>query len=178
MLTQEMRTPLFFSVMKKDVESVRLFLRYRASLDHIDTNGKSLLDYAFESYDLDIVKLLVRHGVTLGKEGARGKELLLSATMANDALLIKYLVERDVPLTAQDPSVTLPNQQTVRGDRVYGGALDGKYFALHDAAQLPERLLCSESPGQERPNSPDASCQSRERRSRQGSSQTRRSRSQ
>lgn len=104
-----MRTPLFYSVMKKDVDSVRLFLRYRASLDHIDTNGKSLLDYAFDNYDLDIVRMLVRHGVTLGKDGAKGKELLLSATMANDALLIKHLVERDVPLTAQDPSVGRSN---------------------------------------------------------------------
>ena len=107
-----MRTPLFFSVMKKDVESVKLFLRYRASLDHIDTNGKSLLDYAYESYDLEIVRLLVRHGVTLGKDGSKGKELLLCATMANDPVLVKYLVERDVPLTAQDSAVSLRSCQS------------------------------------------------------------------
>ncbi len=102
-----MRTPVFYSVMKNDVESVRTFIRYKASLDHVDTASCSLLDYAYENYNLEILRLLVRHGVTLGKDGTKGRELLLAATMAHDYPLIKYLIERDVPLSAQDAGVSL-----------------------------------------------------------------------
>ena len=68
-----MRTCIFYSVMKSDIDSVKVLIKYKASLDHVDTFGKNLLDYAMENFNINIIKILVKHGANLGKECAKGK---------------------------------------------------------------------------------------------------------
>ena len=59
--------------MKSDLDSIKVLIKYKASLDHVDTHGKNLLDYATENFDKNIIWVLVKHGANLGKDGVKGK---------------------------------------------------------------------------------------------------------
>ena len=68
-----MRTCIFYSVMKSDLDSIKVLIKYKASLDHVDTYGKNLIAYAIEYFNINIIRILVKHGANLGKDGAKGR---------------------------------------------------------------------------------------------------------
>ncbi len=73
------RSPIFYSVIKNDYDSVRALYGKLAFLDFEDTFSKTVLEYARETENESVLSFLIESGANLGKGLFKGVELLFES---------------------------------------------------------------------------------------------------
>ncbi len=110
-------TPIVSAVLSKDIEAVKILLKYNPDL-LIGPNNLPLPFYAAETGNVEIFELLYKKGMPInilidGYQSANKVNVLMAAAKCGHSDLVKFLLETDID----------PNQKDSLGDPALGWAL-------------------------------------------------------
>jgi len=110
-------TPIVSAVLSKDIEAVKILLKYNPDL-LIGPNNLPLPFYAAEAGNVEIFELLYKKGMPInilidGYQSANKVNVLMAAAKCGHSDLVKFLLETDID----------PNQKDSLGDPSIGWAL-------------------------------------------------------
>jgi len=95
-------TPLSDSLLSKNKEVVRFFLKNGASVDNTYDIGNSILHEAVKIDNLEIVKMLIEYGADIYKKNNLKENLLHISTENSNNTMTKFLIDKGVDFLEKD----------------------------------------------------------------------------
>jgi ankyrin repeat protein len=114
------RVPMLWAVTHRDKDAVTLLLEFKAPLDAVDQDGKTLLHYAVEATNIEMIQLLLDAKAPVDavtKDGAT--PLLIAETMENEDL-VKMLRQAGAASVSSAPIPTSRKMHEI-ADRICAG---------------------------------------------------------